>query len=224
MPIKREIIYPIFLECCHFATDIFWENIFEDLAYGKTPYGTYISKDFLCCSFKKKEFSYKIEKKDVKQIHDDIYKLFTTKLGLLSQKEKSKKKKVFNETEDIIKDSRKSWSDIRKKNLKELFVELYVTRMKNRYSLTMKQARYLFSVIMLSLTLKVINASDIEYVNGYITNIEGIEFEKRKIIIKKDLYNLDVGSYNSVNTGKKLMFDTWLKYLKELNKSERTDT
>ena len=63
MPIKREIIYPIFLECCQFTDDKFWENVFEDLAYGKTPYGTYISKDFLCCSYKKKEFSYKIEKK-----------------------------------------------------------------------------------------------------------------------------------------------------------------
>ena len=47
MPIKKEIVYPVFLECCEFSVDSFWENIFEDLAYGKTPYGTYINKNFL---------------------------------------------------------------------------------------------------------------------------------------------------------------------------------
>ena len=72
MPIKREIVYPIFLECCQFTDDKFWENVFEDLAYGKTPYGTYISKDFLCCSYKKKEFSYKIEKK-LPHIGDSLF-------------------------------------------------------------------------------------------------------------------------------------------------------
>ena len=31
MTIKKDIIYPIFLECSQFITDKFWENIFEDL-------------------------------------------------------------------------------------------------------------------------------------------------------------------------------------------------
>ena len=72
---KKEIIYPVFLECCQFTIDSFWENIFEDLAYGKTPYGTYINKDFLCCSYKDKEFSYKIERKDSEKLYKDIYNL-----------------------------------------------------------------------------------------------------------------------------------------------------
>ena len=85
---KKEIIYPVFLECCQYTNDIFWENIFEDLAYGKTPYGTYISKDFLCCNYKDKEFSYKIEKKPSNQLYSDIYGLLHKKLGLLSQRDK----------------------------------------------------------------------------------------------------------------------------------------
>ena len=52
------------MECSQFITDKFWENIFEDLAYGKSPYGTYISKGSLTCKYKDKEFIYKIEKKD----------------------------------------------------------------------------------------------------------------------------------------------------------------
>ena len=115
MHIKREIVYPMFLECCQHADDIFWETIFEDLAYGKPPYGTYISKDFLCCSYKKKEFSYKIEKKNSLTLYSDIYDLLTKKVGILSQREKIRKKKDFSDLEESIKESRKSWNNIRKK-------------------------------------------------------------------------------------------------------------
>ena len=72
MVMKKEILYPVFLECLQFTNDFFWENIFEDLAYGKTPYGTYINKDFLCCNYKDKEFSYKIEKKEPELLYNDI--------------------------------------------------------------------------------------------------------------------------------------------------------
>ncbi len=81
MPLKKEIIYPIFMECCQYTTDAFWENVFEDLSYGKTPYGTYISKDFLCCSYRKKDFSYKIERKEAKKVYDEVHTLLVNKLG-----------------------------------------------------------------------------------------------------------------------------------------------
>ena len=94
MPITRkEIVYPIFLECCQYAENTFWENIFENLAYGKTPYGTFISKDFLCCNYKKKEFSYKIERKCSKLLYQEVYNILTKKLGLMSTQEKITKQK-----------------------------------------------------------------------------------------------------------------------------------
>ena len=154
MPLKKEIIYPIFLECCVYAEDSFWKNIFDDLAYGKTPYGTYINKDFLCCGYKDKEFSYKIEKIEPKKIYTDIYKLLTNKLGILSQKEKIKKRISFYQAEDRIKQSRQSWSDIRKKNIKDLLIERYVIDMKKKYLLTIKQSKYLLSVIFIAIVFK----------------------------------------------------------------------
>lgn len=218
MPIKREIIYPIFLECCQFTDDKFWENVFEDLAYGKTPYGTYISKDFLCCSYKKKEFSYKIEKKLPKDIYNDVYELLTNKLGLLSPLEKSKKRKIFKDIEEDITESRKNWNDIKKKNIKELLIELYVARMKNKHSLTLKQARYLLSIIFVGMIFKVITNKDVDYKNGKIENIDGIEISHKKIDVKKDLYNLDNNFTPTIILDKNLMYDNWEKYLKELKK------
>ncbi len=218
MPIKREIIYPIFLECCQFTDDKFWENVFEDLAYGKTPYGTYISKDFLCCSYKKKEFSYKIEKKLPKDVYNDVYDLLTNKLGLLSPLEKSKKRKIFKDIEEDITESRKNWNDIKKKNIKELLIELYVARMKNTHSLTLKQARYLLSIIFVGMIFKVITNKDVDYKNGKIENIDGIEISHKKIDVKKDLYNLDNNFTPTIILDKNLMYDNWEKYLKELKK------
>lgn len=65
MVVKRELLYPFLLECIQYCPDSFWESLFEDLAYGSPPMGAYISKNFLCCSYKNREFAYKLERKDV---------------------------------------------------------------------------------------------------------------------------------------------------------------
>jgi hypothetical protein len=218
MLVKKEILHPVFLECSQYADDTFWENIFEELAYGKSPYGTYISKDFLCCSYKKKEFSYKIEKKDPETIYKEVYALLSKKLGLLSHREKVKKKKVFTDLEDSIKDTRKKWSDIKKKNMKELLIELYVTRMKNKHMLSVKQAKYLISIILIAMVFKVITANNIDYSDGRINSIEGIDFAKKQIIIKNDLYSTEVNFAPHIFIDKKAMADNWEKFLENLRK------
>lgn len=218
MLVKKELLYPIFLECSQHADDTFWENIFEDLAYGKAPYGTYISKDFLCCGYKKKEFSYKIEKKTSETIYNEIYALLTKRLGLLSHREKVKKKKIFTDLEDSIKDTRKKWSDIKKKNMRELLIELYVTHMKNKHMLSSKQAKYLMSIILIAIVFKVITAVNIHYSDGRINNIDGIDFDKKQVIIKRNLYTLEVNFAPHIFIEKKVMADNWEKFLENLRK------
>ena len=220
MPIKKEIIYPIFLECCEFIEDSFWKNIFEDLSYGKCPYGTYISKDFFCCNYKNKEFSYKIEKKDTQQLYNDIYTLLVKKLGLLSHKDKIKKKVDFNNIENEIKEYRKSWSNIRKKNIKDLLIESYIIDMKNKHCLTIKQSRTLLSLIFIGMVFKVITVKDIVYENGCIKNIEGISFKKKQIILERDIYDFQPNQIQYILVEKKLMADAWYKYLEVLKKTE----
>jgi hypothetical protein len=219
MPIKKDIVYPVFIECIPFTEDIFWENIFEDLAYGKTPYGTYISKDFLCCKYKKKDFSYKIERKNPKILYEEVYDLLANKLGLLSSEEKIKKKKLCNELETKLKNSGKNWIDIKKKNIKETLIELYVTKMKNKYSLSISQSRYLLSIICIAMVFKVITNKDIEYENGVIHNIKGIDFINKQIIVDKDLYKLETSFAPDIVLYKNLMSDSWEKYVKDLKKT-----
>ena len=220
MILKKDIIYPVFLECCQHADDSFWENIFEDLAYGKTPYGTYISKEFLCCSYKNKEFSYKIERKKSIELYNDIYTLLTNKLGILSNKEKIKKRVDFNNTESRIKECRQEWGDIIKKNIKDLLVEKYVIDMKKKHSLSIKQSKYLLSILFIAIVFKVISTEDIEYSKGKIQNINGIEFCNNKIIIKKNIYDISIDFSPETCTNKKVMGENWEKYLNTLRKQK----
>ena len=219
MVIKKEIIYPIFLECCQYATDNFWINIFEDLAYSKTPYGSYINKDFLCCNYKNKEFNYKIEKKDAKELYDEVYFLFAKKLGLLSQLDKINKKIDFTNIEEEIKEYKKNWINIKKKNIKDLFIENYVIDMKNKHDLTLKNARYLLSIIFVGMIFKVITNKDIEYEDGKILNIKGVNFKNKKVILEKNIYNIEPTLTPTIIIQSNLLSDNWSKYLEKLKKN-----
>ena len=62
MPLRREVIYPIFLKCIDYTgNDTFWRETFEELSYGNCYQGSYINKGFLCSNIKGKEFIYLIE-------------------------------------------------------------------------------------------------------------------------------------------------------------------
>lgn len=219
MPVQKEIIYPVFLQCCQFTTDTFWENIFEDLAYGITPYGTFISKGFLCCGYKNKEFSYLIEtKKEPILLYNEIYSLLTDKLGILSNNEKLKKKHDFYNIETSIKEERKNWSNIRQKNIKDLLIEQYVIAMKETYNLSIKQAKRLLSIIFTGIVFKSIDVKDIEYRDGKIVHILGIDFKDKKILLKRDIYNMDNNSTTVQKSKKQLLSDTWKKYIDDIKK------
>ena len=219
MPIKKEIIYPIFLECSSLAEDPILKNIFEDLAYGITPYGTYISKNFFCCNYKDKEFSYKIDPSLNSQIlYNDIQNLITTNLNILSSKDKNKKRLDFKQIEQELKDSHKTWLSIKKKNIKDILIEKYIIDMKNKFSLTIKQCKLLLSSINTAIILKIINQKNILYENEKITKIEGIEFETGKVIIKKNIYSINTSFAPEIIFDKKNISDNWEKHIAQLKK------
>ena len=215
---KKEIIYPFFIECCKYTTDSFWKSIFEDLAYSITPYGVYVNKDFLTCSYKDKEFSYKIQKKDPKELYEDIYNIFRNKLGLMSRDEIIKKRTdVDNMKDDIRKYTQ--WSNLKKKNIKDLLIEKFALNMKATYSLTLSQTRHLVSIIFLAFIFKILTSDDITINNGNIERIQGIDFQNGKILMTKDIYDISPTIYNDVIIDKKVMSDEWWKYTSSIKKN-----
>jgi len=220
MGVKKEVVYPVFLECCQYTTDSFWESVFEELAYGKTPHGTYIVRESLMCSYKKKSFCYKIEKGvDPEQLYEDMYDLLVNRLGLLSQREKAKKRTEFDEAEEKLRESHKDWASIKKKkNVRELLIEQYVIRSKKRYHLPISQAKYLLSVISLGMIFKVISCKDIDYHDNQIQNISGISFEEGRVILDRDIYDLNATFSPQIVIDRHDMSEQWVKYLKDIRK------
>lgn len=212
-----EIIYPLFLSCVAYATDTFWKNIFEDLSIGRCPYGTYISKSFLCCSYKNKDFSYKIEDKDPKVLYDEVTNLLLNRAGILSSTDKTKKKLDFLKAETVIKENRTCWADIKKKSVKDFLIELFVIDMKKEYNLTILQARKLLSLIMISFVFKTIVNKDILFENNRIKQIDGIEFENGNFFFKKDIYGIMSTELTpEIIIEKKVISDNWCKYYTSL--------
>jgi hypothetical protein len=117
---RKEIIYPKFLECIEHSEDSFWKQVFEDLVHGKSPHGTYISKNFLCCNYKNREFSFRIdENMNGKELYDKIYHLLHDKLGLRSQRERDISLNLTIEKGDS-ESEKDGWGCIKKKNIKEI--------------------------------------------------------------------------------------------------------
>ena len=216
----NELIYPIFLEVCKYADeDIFWKYVFEDLAYGRAPYGTYITKNFMCCNYKGKEFSYKIEiTKQPEVLFDEIYNLLHTKFGLLSDKDKIKKRQIFDSVNDN-KDWNNNWNSIKKKNIKNIIIENFIIKQKTKNLLSIKQARKLLSLIIIGIIFKTITSDDINYENGQINDIDGIKFEEKKICVTKNICDFGSNLLPEIVIEKKTMSDNWDKYISSLKKN-----
>lgn len=192
MVIKKEIIYPIFLECVQFAENKFWKSIFEDLSYGKCPYGSYIHKNYFSCNFKGKEFSYKLENSNPDVVYENVYNLLSKKLGLLSEEEKKSKILDYQKIEtEMIENKMEKWSSIKKKSLKDSLIQNFIIKVKKDYKLNNLQIRSLQKIINLGLIFKTISHKDIHLQDGEIDEIDGIEFEEGKFRITKDLIVLD---------------------------------
>lgn len=219
MKTKKEILYPIFLSCVSFTTDIFWKHIFEDLSTGKTPYGTYIHNNFLICKYKDKEFSYNIDSSDIEKLYTDIYTLLTEKAGIFSSTEKIMKKLLFYSHESATKEINSKWDTIKKKNIKNMLIERFIILNKKKFDLTINQIKYLLSVIKISTIFKTITNSDIRYIENEVTGINGISFSKNKIHIDPVIF-----SYDKKTSDKKKSPQTfdykWEKFLDDLLKKQ----
>lgn len=208
------VLYPCFLECSKCTNDSFWKSIFEDLAFGVCPCGVFITKNFLCCNYKNKEFSYKIDKnKDSNILFKEIYNLLHYKFKLSSKQQQDQLQHQFEKKASLIYSEHKDWNSIKKKTLKSYLLDEYILSMKKTYELDSKNTKYLSSMVNIGLMFKTIVADDIQFKNSKIQKINGIICKKNKVIIKKNLYQDGNSKTDSVDSIPKNMSSNWEKYL-----------
>mgnify|MGYP001041016412 FL=1 len=204
------IQYPFLLKCCSHTDDIFWHNIFIDLAHGICPHSTYIYKNILCCSYKHIDISYKLIEKDSKVLYQELYDIFINKLNIRSQKDIISH--CPSENENII----TKWSDIKKRQLKQFYINNYIIDMKNKYNLSATNVDLLVYYIVIGMLFKQLVQcdSDIIFKDERIIKIDGISFENNKVIITKNIYNYSNNKIKNKNETKQNMYKNWVKYNK----------
>lgn len=187
----RDTIYPIFQECMKITTDPFWIMVFEEMSYGCCFNGTYIARGTYYCTVKSKEFSYKFQDQTPKDIKDNITSLLI-KNNMIGKSDTVLFLKEYMDAKQGIDDILdQDWSDIRKKNLKDLLFQNFLIRMKQQYELKDIQLKKIYSFINFCLLLKTMTNQSVVYENGRIESIHGITFTKGKYTIDLELYALE---------------------------------
>jgi len=189
-PLRRDVIYPIFLKCLPFVEDEFWKETFEELSYGNCYQGAYLSKGFLCSNVKGKEFVYKFIDKEPPRIYTDVSRILKEKLNIMSKNDRKVMLNEFEEVERSIQQVKQSdWNEIKKKSLKDILFQNFLIKMKQSYELRDVQVRCVYNAINLGLMLKSIKTTDVVYENCEIKEIKGFHFSKGKYRIDMDIYS-----------------------------------
>ena len=180
----KEIIYPHFLHCCQETEDHYWKYIFEDLSYGRAPYGVYFTKGFMCCGFKGKEFSYRVDPNiPVPQLFREVKTILKGKLGIQSSSDILSSREKFEKTsERLALHECSDWNLIKKKEVRCLLLENFIiSQSKSANRMLQKK---LLSSLMLAIQLKIINNEDIIIHRGNVVEIQ--KWEKIKKLHLKD--------------------------------------
>lgn len=213
---KKNIFYPVFIKCLSFINDPFWRFVYEDMAYGKCPYGLYLQKNYLCCCIKNKEFTYKIEKdKSVDEIYQDTYNLLKQRVGILSEKEKLIQREKALKTRNINK--KDEWINVKKKMIRDTLLENFVLTKSLNNNLSVNISKKVLSLLIIGLMFKTLNSKDIIYKEGYIKDVNGFVFQPNRVLITKNIYLNKNSKLNEeeINNIKNL-YNFWPIYVNEL--------
>lgn len=159
--VRKELLYPIFLEVSQMSTDKYWSCIFEDFAYGTCPLGIGMDQISVYCQFKNNHFNYRFDNKTALEIHTELQNVLREKVGIRSKIDYlNQKNEFFNVLKGV---SQTNWKSIKKKHIKEVLIDDYIINMKNLHNLSDVQTTKLINYINIGFYFKFIQPDDIEY-------------------------------------------------------------
>jgi len=144
----------------------------------------YFTKGFMCCGFKGKEFSYRVDPNiPVPQLFKEVKKILKSKLGIQSSSDILSSREKFEKTsERLALNECNDWNLIKKKEVKCLLLENFIISQSK--SLNRMQQKKLLSSLMLAIQLKIINNEDININEGRVVEID--KWEEIKVLHLKD--------------------------------------
>ncbi len=206
---KKELIYPVFLKCSHSHPDPFWQYVFEDLAYGISPFGTFFDHETgtIQCNFKGKEFNYAFHQKSSEEVCTELIDLFRRKLQLLSRTDYLHQRSVLGEH---LKFSFQSWKDIKKKNIKDILLEEYILSTQEN----VLSARKFLSLIQMALHFKLITNDDIVFDSKTNRVVQIHHFDVKQGIIPSFSFSYNLNKQETEEKSSKLdVYSMWRQFI-----------
>jgi hypothetical protein len=149
----------------------------------------------MCCGFKGKEFSYRVDPHiPVPQLFKEVKTILNVKLGIKSSSDILSTREKFEKTsERLALHECNDWTLLKKKEVRGLLLENFIIS-RNKSFNRIKQKR-LLSSLMLAIQLKIINNEDISIYHGRVTeikkwekiqntNLKDWDFNTKKKVIK----------------------------------------
>ncbi len=140
----------------------YWSNLFENLAYGITPYGIVLDTDAhtLTTHIKSVAHTCAFDNVDAKQCYRTVYEFLYTVAQIRSNRQHVLQNQMLA---NAYMNQTTAWLDIKKKYIKELLLYNYVIELTHKYRLAKYQMRLLMSNIMLWFQFKLLTKYDVEY-------------------------------------------------------------
>jgi hypothetical protein len=225
---KNIILYPVFVKCTQYTTDEFWKNLFDNLSVGKCPKSIYISNGTIYSSNKRKGFSYIIPTSNVSGLNDpqnifiELRELLIRNTSICSSIDVSiKKKEIREKQEDDITDTT-TWSEIRKKNLREIFIIKFIVRMKKKYKFDWNKSRDLYIMIQIGFIYKTQTSKDVNFTNKRIDSIDGITYDEEKnMFVNEYIKNELPKEKDELDGNDNYLYYYWDRYVSTATKKYR---
>jgi len=222
---KKNILrFPLLLEVSLRQKNKFWTDVFENLAYGRAPYGCYVTaSSFVVSKNKGHEFTYFLgeQAKSADEISAELIDILTKKMNFMSITDRLRKLENFKKIKDVIKNKmwKSSWSDIRRKKSKDQLIEMYVLTLKDKNKISSSNVKSLLSAIVIGLIFKDIDSDNITMKKGKVVDISNIKIKNKKWTIAggknkpKDKSKTQIAAAAEASRIRKSLYQLWLKHI-----------
>jgi len=163
-----KILFPIFFQCIKYTDNKYFKTIFENIGYGNLPIGIHITNSAIY-----------FENKLICSINNNPKEIYDNMKTIMNTFKKENDKEIIYET----------WNQIKKKSIKDVYIQNYLIEMQKKYNLTLTQIKKAYNFITIALLLKLLDKEDLDYQNNKINKIRNISFEYKKIYLKNEIFD-----------------------------------
>lgn len=168
---EKSIIYPIFYKMTEYATDDGWREIFHNAAHGILPNGFKYLSGKLIYQQDSNKAKYKLH------ICGDANKAALECKKFMRRHKIRTDQELAEDQKKLDKRKKRGWASIRNEYLQHEYLYNYTDELREKYKLDANEVMDLRHLIFLENLTGNINAKNIEFNNGYISNILGLDWE-----------------------------------------------